>query len=1316
MSQKFEKLIDSYLKTEITTSDSGYLQVLEAGLQSLTLITSQKVDPLVSQLEKDYFATRDDLESSYNHSKEQLEDKTRSQTQAVESEHARQVEEFEKTFEGENSKVNNQAHDTKKEISNDFQNQLSEVKENFDYETMISEVVEKETLKNLELDKQKKLEKIESSKSELNDLQTQAQDIVESYKTKLPAIQEQVEIDQHNENYFKLYETYRDNAESKVYRLSDLFLPKFFLTSTYMVIAGVLSVLVVLALWLAYRTLAIELTNFIVVAASVFLIWIVLLIVLGILLAKKARAQLEQTFISYSRSELKARLALEDYHLHVNEDYDKKVKAAQNKRQEQLQNALEKKQKLENTINHQNQQQISSANKKFDSIIQNLKSKLDQQLSQAKNQKQQQLEKIKTLHDTKQEQLKKDFDDNLKKVEEKFESFRQRLKEYWIERLTDVHKLYEETNKLEKTLFTDWHDQSWRSFKPAKTHQPLIKFGTIKMDLNEIAQSVREIIPPELTQIDSFDVPATLSFPNRCSMFLDMPHTHRENAINLVKATMTRLFACQPAGRVNFTIFDPIGLGENFVGFMHAADYEKNLVGGRIWTKAEHIQKTLSDMTTHMENVIQKYLRNEFETIEEYNLQAGELAEPYRFLVIADFPTNFSDESIRHLASIINSGPRCGVYTFIVYDQNQKLPDAISTDDLAQNGVHLSFENDRFNWHDHMIEHFTVKPDSAPDEQLLTEIVQKVGSASIDATRVEVPFETIAPQENNLWSLNSADQIEISIGRAGAKRLQYLSLGKGVNQHILIAGKTGSGKSTLFHAMITNMALWYSPDEVEMYLIDFKQGVEFKTYATHKLPHARAVAIESDREFGLSILQRLDNEMTARGEKFRMAAVQDVASYRKTTQQKMSRIVLIIDEFHILFADDDKIAHDSTMLLEKLVRQGRAFGIHVILGSQSLVGAAGISRSIIGQMAVRIALHCSDMDAQFILNEDNPVASRLTRPGEAIYNDAGGMVVGNSPFQVAWLPKKTQDNYLSNVEQKSVSSGIEKSMIVFEGNVPADISTNQQLMTQVYKPLKNTDPVNNPPQAFIGEPITIKAPTAVDFPRQNASNMLIVGQQEIAMSGILSAGFLSLLSDLSPQAATFTIFDDLASQSKLGDKLNKICDLFDHKCRFPKFNQLEEVITEISQDVKTRLENGAHNLPSHFLIITNLQRYRKLYRKEEDWSFGASDQPASADKLFTEILQEGPAMGIHTIVGADTYNTVDRVFARQTLREFNNRVLFQMSAADSNNLIDTPIANSLGFQRAILYNDEQGILEKFRFYAAPQDRLLEELMLKSDKK
>src|SRR5204862_7556186 len=150
-------------------------------------------------------------------------------------------------------------------------------------------------------------------------------------------------------------------------------------------------------------------------------------------------------------------------------------------------------------------------------------------------------------------------------------------------------------------------------------------------------------------------------------------------------------------------------------------------------------------------------------------------------------------------------------------------------------------------------------------------------------------FESIAPSADKIWSGDATDELRVAVGRFGATRLQELRLGKGVAQHALIAGKTGSGKSTLLHVMVTNLALWYSPDQVEFYLVDFKKGVEFKAYATHQLPHARAIAVESDREFGLSVLQRVDAELARRGTLFRDAGVQEIGAYRDRTGLVMPR-------------------------------------------------------------------------------------------------------------------------------------------------------------------------------------------------------------------------------------------------------------------------------------------------------------------------------------------------------------------------------------------------------------------------------------------
>jgi len=115
-----------------------------------------------------------------------------------------------------------------------------------------------------------------------------------------------------------------------------------------------------------------------------------------------------------------------------------------------------------------------------------------------------------------------------------------------------------------------------------------------------------------------------------------------------------------------------------------------------------------------------------------------------------------------------------------------------------------------------------------------------------------------------------------------------------------------------------------------------------------------------------------------------------VIPLRSWDEETQMETLLMIDEFQEFFSEDDKLAQDAGVLLDRLVRQGRAFGIHVLLGSQTIGGSSGLARSTIGQMAVRIALQTSEADSQLILGDNNSAARLLSRPGEAIYNDAGG--------------------------------------------------------------------------------------------------------------------------------------------------------------------------------------------------------------------------------------------------------------------------------------------------------------------------------------
>ncbi|MCU0705908.1 MAG: hypothetical protein MUF18_18220, partial [Fimbriiglobus sp.] len=774
-----------------------------------------------------------------------------------------------------------------------------------------------------------------------------------------------------------------------------------------------------------------------------------------------------------------------------------------------------------------------------------------------------------------------------------------------------------------------------------------------------------------------------------------------------LQAMMLRFLTGLPPGKVRFTIIDPVGLGENFAAFMHLADTDPLLVSDRIWTEPAHIEDKLSDLTEHMENVIQKYLRNQYKSIEEYNQAAGEVAEPYRVLVIANFPTNFTPEAAKRLVSVMSSGPACGVCTLVGVDTAAPVPRDFRLADLEQVAFNLLWKEGQFTPKDPALAPFPLTLDVPPSSSDVAAIVRRVGEASKQASRVEVPFSYIAPSPEKVWAGSTARGFEVPIGRAGATRRQLFSLGRGTAQHALVAGKTGSGKSTLLHALITNIAMMYSPDEAELYLIDFKKGVEFKMYAALPLPHAKVVAIESEREFGLSVLQRLDSILKERGDLYRRVGVNDLAGYREAKPgERMPRILLVVDEFQEFFTEEDKLSQEAALLLDRLVRQGRAFGVHVLLGSQTLGGAFSLARSTIDQMAVRIALQCSEADAQLILSKENTAARLLTRPGEAIYNDANGLIEGNDPFQVVWLDDTHREEIIRELHAREPKR---PAPLVFEGNVAAEIDANPRLRNLLANP---TGERITHPTIWLGDSVAIKDPTAAIFRPQSGANLLLIGQADEAALGVLSAGLVSLTAQLNSQDGkpSVLLIDGTPDDSEYADLLRKTCTALGVPDAFVERYTLGPAMAELAELVNRRLRGETAERSSRFLIVNGLQRFRELRKPDDDFSFGRKgDKPVSPGEHFLTILRDGPGVGVHAVVWCDSMTNLTRALDRATIKEFTLRVLFQMNPNDSSQLIDTPAASRLGPHRALFIEDGMERPEKFRPYGLPGLNRLREI-------
>jgi hypothetical protein len=734
----------------------------------------------------------------------------------------------------------------------------------------------------------------------------------------------------------------------------------------------------------------------------------------------------------------------------------------------------------------------------------------------------------------------------------------------------------------------------------------------------------------------------------------------------------------------------------------------EQIIGNKAWTEPQQIEQQLADLSAHMENVIQKYLRNDYKSMEEYNLHAGEVAEPYRFLGVINFPANFTDTAAKRLISIASNGPRAGVYVICTIDADLPLPYGLNLPDLLRTGsVVESTDSGEFVWRVAELEKLGLTLDTPPSADQFNRIILPVGQMAKLGDRVEVPYEKIILPQTEWWRGNTSLELKAPIGRRGAREIQHLELGQGTQHYGLIAGKPGSGKSTLLHVLITNLALTYSPEELVLYLVDFKKGVEFKDYAEFRLPHARVIGIESEREFGISVLNEVEQEMNRRGDLFRQANFQDLHTYRTKTKERLPRVLLIVDEFQRLFSEDDPLADRAANILAHIVQQGRAFGIHVLLASQTLADAYAVGRATYDKMNVRIALQCTEADSRLILGEENGAARLLSRSGEAVYNAENGREDGNNFFQVAWLPDDKREAYLRQIRKMAddVRYSPSTQQVIFEGNVSSSISSNVTLWKTIQA--DSWPKISNTTQVFLGESTEISPPHTVATLRpQGRSNILILGQSERTAYSLLATIWLSLCAHLPPQNAEYYVADFSRADDLWSPIFGKMKAILPHKVTLVRAREFNDTLSQIDDIVNQRIQSPNSAKSKVFFVLAGLHRAREL--RETD-KYGEHGKAAQA---MSHICREGPDLGVHVVTWCDTFGNLIRILDKRLVSEFDIRIALQMGEDESNQFIESPRAKTLGQNRAYLYDlDQIGKLEKFRPYELIPDTELDQIQL-----
>ena len=875
---------------------------------------------------------------------------------------------------------------------------------------------------------------------------------------------------------------------------------------------------------------------------------------------------------------------------------------------------------------------------------------------------------------------------------------------------------------------------------PRKVHISSLEYDITPLELSDYTKSFLSRYYYFMYKGNKISIPYCASFGSEFNYLFRFNGDGRQKVVKNACDLGMRLFMLLPPGKLNFTFIDPVTLGESFAMFTRLIDVNDNtseIINGKIWSAPNDIEEKLRVMTDHIANVTQRCLQGKYESINEYNQDAEQNAEAYQIIMLMDFPTGLTDQSLKLLEQIVTSGPKCGVFTILYRNESQFKKASERSYPLVFN-IEKSFQV--FNYTDSCDEiacsgdqikerALQWKGLPLPNQGQLDGIIGKLKLGIKNAERIVVNFNKIISSKEDWFKGDCSSELSIPIGVHGANNIQSLSFGIGGSHHALVAGQTGSGKSSLLHTIIMSALIKYPANQLQVFLVDFKRGVEFKIYANYSLENFKVIAIESEREFGCSVLEYLDKEQSRRADKFKKLNVDNVEDYRSRSGEVLPRILLIIDEFHVLFSKDtsDINSKKSAAYLEQIIRQGRAFGIHIILASQTMSNIGGINYGVWGQVGVRIALKCPKSDAKFVLGSDNDGVDLLSadNPGQAIYNSDCGNVVANTVFRVAYIEQEEQDTYLQYISENEPRFNYPTTRVMLS-NVEDNIYNPLQRFArgENYKFTDNA--------ILVGEPLKLINNMKIVFKQKQGSNLLVIGNDEQKARTLFTFAALSLsLHTLTknsyhhPKAPTIYLFDyaPLEVFEEKGDTLLTLSQKLPKFIKYIPFDEAEEAMKELYQMFKRR-EKGAEQSEELYMFVYGLQRARNLrssdvYKKnvkfDEFDEFGEDAYQESKRNfsqeyltvkpydMFFNLLQRGASFGINAIIWEDNFKLFMNSYA-DMLPNFDMRIAFTMSDDDSINFIEEVDGSKIGENGAVYnYNGNQ----KFRPYKKPDAEWLE---------
>lgn len=731
-------------------------------------------------------------------------------------------------------------------------------------------------------------------------------------------------------------------------------------------------------------------------------------------------------------------------------------------------------------------------------------------------------------------------------------------------------------------------------------------------------------------------------------------------------------------------------------------------------------KKEILDFTTSLTNRIKETLRN------------GVKPETpsYEIVVLLDYPYHF-DCLTEDMRLLIEQGQQAGIHFIVLNDlrrsfENEKSFDILSLKDhyFQESGAFNMAKQENYDYTLFWTFQISDQPAlmQACFDYLNSDIEEDTTNESAVLTDLEYEIA-----DNGL---------NVPIGKPIDKKTMEFSLGQEGHVHSFIIGQSGSGKSVLLHDIILEAIRKYSPEDLQLYLLDCKLGgVEFNRYKNVK--HARALLVDnSDIQVILEILRDLKSQMEERGKVLRESGVQNIDDYNTShPDSRLSRIWVVIDECHVLFEQhsntERKARTEIVDIITKVATEGRSQGVHLIMATQTLANA-DIPKAILNNITDRYILNCAPIDAVNMWSESSKLIGNLG-VGDALYHNTMGRFP-DTQFHAFYLTKEEAELQINAAIAKADEH---QSNGQFYFNGSQLFHFDQEIIESVSNVRKDNL------KACVGKSISLdQIPVTITLKQDMSENILLMGIDDKEQSTRTSVDLLFSLvgsnigANLNYKVYVLDFKDD--EEGEYQDVLTQLEEI--NAITIVPKRQQGNLLRQLVDIIKNN-----YTIPS-VLVILGQQRFRQLklnLKLEEDSNaiqnlengfFGKNGfirppkiEGSSMGDLKTYkdalnyILDYGPEHHIHSVLQVDKLDNLlfmDSILPKDVLKKFRHLVLLRSDARTNSKLwlpeeiqLDT-LNGATERLRAIYYADGDDGWTLFSPFVQPSKDIISSLSIK----